>query len=146
VDSSAGAELFAMTNDAPIAAPDTANSDKDAAVAINVVANDTDSDGSLDVSTVQITTNPTHGSVAIGTGRAVTYTPTAGYSGQDTFAYTVADNQGAVSAPAQVTVTVTPSVTVSSGGDPGSKGGGGGSMGYFDAAVLIVLMWRLSSR
>jgi Big-like domain-containing protein len=76
----------------------------------------------------------------------VTYTPTVGYSGQDTFAYTVTDNQGSVSAPAQVTVTVTPAVTVSTG-DPGSKGGGGGgSIGIMDIAVLMALLqigaWR----
>jgi ELWxxDGT repeat protein len=153
VDSSAGAELFVMTNNAPVAVAETATSDKDAAVTINVLANDIDSDGSLNASTVQITTNPTHGSVTIGTGGSVTYTPTAGYSGQDTFAYTVADNQGAVSAPAQVTVSVTPSVTVSSGGDDsgsgsgsGSKGGGGGgSMGYMDVVVLMAMMLQLSS-
>jgi ELWxxDGT repeat protein len=125
VDSAAGAELFVMTNNAPVAAADTATSDKDAAVTIHLLANDTDSDGSLNAATIQITTNPTHGSVTIGTGGSVMYTPTAGYSGQDTFAYTVADNQGVVSAPAQVTVTVTPAVTVSTGGESGSKGGGG---------------------
>jgi len=148
VDPSAGGELFAMTNNAPVATADTANSDKDAAVTINVLANDTDSDGSLNASTVRVATNPAHGTVTIGTGGAVTYTPTAGYSGQDTFAYTVADNQGAVSTPTQVTVSVTPSVTVSTGGDSssGSKGGGGGgSMSYLDIAVLMVLLLQISS-
>ncbi len=145
VDSSAGAELFVMTNNPPVAVADTATSDKDAAVTINVLANDTDSDGSLNASTVQITTNPTHGSVTIGTGGSVTYTPTAGYSGQDTFAYTVADNQGAVSTPAEVTLSVTPSVTVSTGGNSGSGSkGGGGSMDYMDVAVLLAMLLQLS--
>ena len=145
VDTAAGAELFVLPNNAPVAAADTASSANDAAVTINVLANDTDSDGSLNTSTVQITTNPVHGSVTIGTGGSVTYTPTAGYSGQDTFAYTVTDNQGAVSAPAQVTVSVTPSVTVSTGGDSGSGSkGGGGSLSYMDVAFLMALMLQLS--
>src|SRR5262249_21680719 len=81
-------------------------------------------------------TNPAHGSVAVGTGGTLTYTPTAGYNGQDMFAYTVTDNQGAVSTPAQVTVTVTPAVTVS---PPAAKGGGGGSIDYLDIAGLLAL-------
>ena len=144
----AGAELFVMTNNAPVATADTAASDKDAAVTIDLLANDTDSDGSLNAATVQITTSPTHGSVTTSTRGSVTYTPTAGYSGQDMFAYTVTDNQGAVSAPAQVTVTVTPAVTVSTGGDSGSKagGGGGGSINYLDIAVLLALVFPGISR
>jgi ELWxxDGT repeat protein len=159
VDSAAGAELFAMSNHAPVAVADTGNSDQDAAVSINVLANDTDADGSLTVSTIQITTNPAHGSVTIGTGGAVTYTPTAGYSGQDMFAYTVTDSQGAVSAPAQVTLTVTPAVTVVGGGSSngtgsgsgsgsgggGGGGGGGGSITYVDLAILMAFMLYLSA-
>jgi ELWxxDGT repeat protein len=146
VDSSAGAELFAMTNNAPVAVADFASAVTDAAVTINVLTNDSDPDGSLNDSAIQITTNPTHGSVTIGTGGSLTYTPTAGYSGQDTFAYTVPDNQGAVSAPAQVTVSVTPSVTVSTDGDSGSGStGGGGSIGYMDVAFLMALTLQLSS-
>jgi uncharacterized protein YhjY with autotransporter beta-barrel domain len=49
---------------------------------------------------------PTHGAVSIA-GTAITYTPTAGYSGADSFTYT-ATNLGGTSAPATVTVTVSP--------------------------------------
>jgi ELWxxDGT repeat protein len=145
VDPTAGAELSALPNDAPVAAADNATSENGAAVTITVLANDTDSDGSVDPSSIKITTNPAHGTVTVGSGGSILYTPSAGYTGQDVFAYTVTDNQGAVSAPAQVTVNVTPAVTVSGGS--GSKGGGGGSIGYSDIAALLALIglqmaWR----
>lgn len=140
-DPAAGAELFVLPNNAPVAAADTATSDKDAAVTINVLANDSDADGSIDSSTVQITMNPAHGSAAIGSGGSVLYTPTAGYSGQDTFSYTVTDNQGAVSPSAEVTVSVTAAVTVSSGGgSSGGSSGGGGGGGSIDSVDLAILM------
>ena len=107
-----------------------------AAVTLNVLANDTDADGSLVASSLNVVTNPVHGCVTVNAAGSVTYTPSAGYSGQDSFAYTVTDNQGAVSAPAQVTVTVTPTVTVTGGS--GSKSGGGGALGYAEVAVLLV--------
>jgi ELWxxDGT repeat protein len=137
-DSNAGVELFALTNDPPKAAADSAAADAGSSVTITVLANDTDSDGSLDPSTVQISSNPAHGRVAVNANGSIIYTPTAGYSGQDTFAYTVADNQGSVSAPAQVTVDVKSTVTVTP--PPASGGGGGGAMGYLDIAALLSLV------
>jgi uncharacterized protein YhjY with autotransporter beta-barrel domain len=52
---------------------------------------------------VTVTTAPAHGSTSV-TGEVVTYTPAAGFSGTDTFGYTV--NGDAVPASASVTVTV----------------------------------------
>ncbi len=49
-------------------------------------------------------TLPTHGTVTI-TGTSITYTPTAGYAGSDTFTYT-ASNAGGTSAPATVSITI----------------------------------------
>ncbi len=55
---------------------------------------------------------PAHGTVAIA-GTAITYTPTAGYSGADSFTYT-ASNLGGTSAAATITVTVSqPTLTLS---------------------------------
>ena len=48
------------------------------------------------------------------------YTATAGYAGPDSLTYTVADDQGYVSAPATVTVNV-------AAPPPAPKSGGGGS-------------------
>ncbi|MGF9565512.1 IPT/TIG domain-containing protein [Neorhizobium sp. BT27B] len=57
---------------------------------------------------VAVTTAATHGN-AIASGTTISYTPTAGYSGTDSFSYT-ATNAGGTSAPATVTITVTPPV------------------------------------
>ena len=81
------------------------------AIQINVLANDTDVDGILIPSTVTIvpgTTAPA-GSATIVVSTAtgiVAFVPAAGFTGVVTFRYTVADNLGAVSNQATVTVTV----------------------------------------
>ncbi len=53
---------------------------------------------------VAVSTAASHGT-ATASGTSITYTPTASYSGTDTFAYT-ATNAGGTSAPATVTITV----------------------------------------
>ena len=142
-----GVELFTLPNDVPVASPDSATSSNDAAVTINVVANDTDSDGAINPGSVRVTTNPTQGTAVVQSDGSIIYTPTAGYSGTDTFAYTVADNQGAVSAPAQVTVTVTATVTVTStGSGTGSSGGGKGGGGAVGLLELAILLFFLNAR
>jgi ELWxxDGT repeat protein len=130
-----GAELYALTNDPPVAVADSATSKEDAAVTIDVLANDSDSDGSLDPTTIAITTNPAHGSAVVSAGKVI-YTPSTGFAGTDSFAYTVKDNQGATSAPAVITVTVTAAVA-----PPPTHGGGGG--GAITALQLLgaMLLW-----
>ena len=78
---------------------------------INLLANDTDSDGNRTINrgSVQIVTFPANGSVTVLRGGLkgwVAYLPNAGFTGVDTFAYTVADNQGNISNVATVSVTV----------------------------------------
>ncbi len=55
---------------------------------------------------VAVATQATHGT-ATASGTTITYTPTASYSGPDSFTYT-ATNTGGTSAPATVTITVSP--------------------------------------
>ncbi|BBO17612.1 conserved hypothetical protein [Candidatus Brocadia pituitae] len=90
----------------PFANNDLAVTDQDTAVDINVIANDSDSDGTIDPSTVTVTSNPNNGIALANVGGTVTYTPNTGFTGTDTFKYTVKDNAGAVSNEATVTVTV----------------------------------------
>ncbi|GAA0825714.1 hypothetical protein GCM10009112_02170 [Marinomonas arenicola] len=81
--------------------------DEDASITIDVLANDTDVDGTIDPTSVVITTQPEHGTVSVNseTGK-VTYTPNEHYNGNDSFEYTVEDNNGLVSNPATVSLTV----------------------------------------
>ena len=93
-------------DDAPVAADDVASGPEDAALVIDVVANDSDADGVR--VTVANVTQPAHGTVSIAAGTAtISYSPEANFSGTDRFTYTVTDGTGE-SAPATVTLTITP--------------------------------------
>jgi len=87
----------------PDAVDDPATTDMDTPVTIDVLANDTDPDGDpLDVIAV---TQGSDGAVAINPDDTVTYTPTPGFLGTDSFTYTVSDgNGGEDTAPVTVTV------------------------------------------
>ena len=95
----------------PDAEPPTTNDDEattafNQGIAIDVLNNDTD-DGQLNPATVTVTTDPSNGTFTIDTNTGeISYTPDDGFTGEDTFAYTVEDAAGNVSQPATVTVTV----------------------------------------
>ena len=71
---------------------------------LNVLANDSDPDG--DALTIANAGSPAHGTVAIASNK-LSYTPAAGYSGPDTFTYSISDGKGGT-ATATVTITVNP--------------------------------------
>ncbi|MCK5827539.1 tandem-95 repeat protein, partial [Candidatus Bipolaricaulota bacterium] len=89
-------------NDAPVAQDDTQTMQEGAPVTILVLPNDSDPDG--DSLRIESVTQPSNGTI-INSGSALVYEPNTGYSGTDTFTYTVADNQGGTST-ARVTVLV----------------------------------------
>lgn len=94
-------------NNAPVAVDDAAETRRNTAVTINVVANDYDPDGSVVPGTVAIADQPSRGGAVTNNGNGtVTYTPRRNFRGTDTFTYTVRDNQGAVSNKATVRVNV----------------------------------------
>lgn len=88
-------------NDAPTAAADTATTDEDTAVTVDVLANDGDPDG--DPLGIISATTPTDGTTSVANGQ-ITYTPNADFNGTDSFDYTISD--GSLTASATVTVTV----------------------------------------
>ena len=108
----------------PVANDDIAGTTSGNQVVINVLANDTDPDGSgvnssisgsgINSTTVTIVSNPASGSVSVNpTTGEITYTP--GDSGVQSFTYTVKDNHGHVSNTATVEVYVddpTPEPTI----------------------------------
>jgi hypothetical protein len=91
----------------PVAVNDSATTSQNTAALVNVLANDTDADGTIDPTSLAIVSGPTSGTVSANpTTGVITYTPNTGFAGNDTFAYTVNDTLGATSNAATVTVTV----------------------------------------
>ena len=92
---------------APVAVTDTASTNQNTLVAINILANDTTAAGLFLNPASVIPTAPAHGTISVNPSTGVvTYTPTAGYSGADSFTYTVKDNLGVISNIATVNITV----------------------------------------
>ncbi|HNL97161.1 MAG TPA: Ig-like domain-containing protein, partial [Accumulibacter sp.] len=81
----------AAVNQAPVAEDDSATTDEDTPVAIDVLANDRD----LNKDTLALTamTQPAHGTAVIENG-VIRYTPAANYHGADVFQYTVRNDKG----------------------------------------------------
>jgi hypothetical protein len=90
-------------NARPIANNDEAVTAAGLPVVIDVTANDSDIDGTVDKSTVVIQQAPTNGTASV-SGGLINYTPVSG--GIVSFSYTVSDNDGCVSDPGIVTVYV----------------------------------------
>jgi len=92
-------------NQPPVANPDSAATSAGVAVAVAVLANDTDPNG--DPLAITAVGGAVGGSAAI-TGSTVTFTPAAGFSGAASFTYTISDGRGGTaSTGVSVTVTLT---------------------------------------
>ncbi|MBN2509445.1 MAG: tandem-95 repeat protein, partial [Spirochaetales bacterium] len=116
-------------NDAPSAVNDTAAVEESDTVLVDVLANDADVDG--DSLAVESVTTPGNGTAVI-EGTQVRYAPSAGYSGTDSFAYTITDGYGGT-ASATVTVTIGPV------NDPPTPVNDTASVNE-DASVLVAVM------
>lgn len=92
----------AAVNDDPSAVADTATTDEEVLVTIDVLSNDDDVDG--DSPTIVSVTSPSDGITAVNAGK-IDYTPDTNFTGSDSFDYTISDGNGG-SASATVTVTV----------------------------------------
>ena len=104
-------EFFSLSDtvdngpEAPTANPDTAETDEDTPVVIDVLENDTDPQG--DPLTIDGTPTAENGTVTVNPDGTITYTPDPDYNGPDTITYTVTDPDGN-SSTSTVTVTVNP--------------------------------------
>ncbi len=79
-------------NSPPVAEDDTATTGLGTPVIIDVTANDSDPDG--DPLTITFLTDPANGYVVDNGDGTVTYTPDAGFFGDDTFEYDISDSSG----------------------------------------------------
>ena len=115
-------------DDQTVVVADTATTNEDAAIDIDVLANDTDTVDGTDaaISPVASVTQGTNGSVTINANGTVKYTPNADFNGEDTFTYTNVEGNTET-----VTVTVDPLYTVSPVST--SVAEGGVKTGFFTA-------------
>lgn len=90
-------------NRPPTAVADAASTAYQTAVAVAVLANDSDPEGNA--LTISGNTQPANGS-AVKSSSGIQYTPRSGFSGTDSFSYTISD--GAKTASTTVTITVAP--------------------------------------
>lgn len=109
------ATIIVSVNNSPVANNDAANTNENTAVNVTVITNDTDSDGSVVASSVDLDltasgiqdshTTP-EGVFSVNTSGVVNFTPATDYHGIATLSYTVNDNKGATSNAATITITV----------------------------------------
>jgi VCBS repeat-containing protein len=100
---------FPGVNDAPAAADDAYTSSEDEALVVaapGLLGNDEDPEGSPLIAS--LVSGPVHGAVSLHADGSFTYGPVSNFNGTDRFTYTVTDPDGAESAVATVTITVTP--------------------------------------
>ena len=85
----------AFATDPPVAVDDIAISNEDIQLPIDVLDNDTDPQGNIDPTSVQIVGSATHGSLNVNPfSGIVIYTPETNYNGPDSFIYEVCDTDG----------------------------------------------------
>ena len=122
-------------NSTPVATAQSVTTAEHTAKVITLAGTDADGDGL----TYAMVTNPVHGTLS-GTGANRTYTPAAGYTGTDSFTFTVTDGS-ATSSAATVSITVTALVTVpvTVPPDTGATDGGGSSNCGAGAGLIIGL-------
>ncbi len=103
-------------NDPPIANNDSIKTLPETPVTINVLQNDTDIDGRIDPSTVEIIDTPSSGTAEANMDGKVTYSPTADVEGTNSFTYTVRDDLGILSNEATVSIIINNNTESSGGG------------------------------
>ncbi|KIO51207.1 Ig-like domain-containing protein, partial [Flavobacterium hibernum] len=100
----------------PIAADDSYNCIGNVGITLNtaqgVLSNDVSPDGTT--LTTAVSTNVTHGILSLAANGSFTYNPTAGYSGSDSFVYTLTSSNGKTST-ATVNITVTTPIIFANG-------------------------------
>nr|WP_282099743.1 Ig-like domain-containing protein [Pseudoalteromonas luteoviolacea] len=98
---------IAPVSEAPIVQDDSAQTNEDTAVTINLLDNDSDPEGDIVASSAIVVDQPTIGAVSIENGVA-TYTPNLDVNGSDLFTYIVSDQTSNNSEKATVSIVISP--------------------------------------
>ncbi|TVZ55227.1 CHU domain-containing protein [Lutibacter sp. Hel_I_33_5] len=114
-NSGAVSVVVSAVNDAPVAVDDTASTTEGATVTVNVVANDTDADGTIDTTSVDLdpstpgkesTITTPEGVWTVDANGIVTLEPANNFIGVATLPYVVKDNEGLISNNGTISITV----------------------------------------
>lgn len=106
--STATVTITVNQNQPPVANNDSFSLNEDSQITYNIAANDTDNENRLNTESISIQTQPVHGTVTLLSVGDINYQPNADYYGSDSFTYTICDQDGNCSAPANVSITVNP--------------------------------------
>jgi gliding motility-associated-like protein len=79
-------------NDQVQANDDNANVVEGSTSIIDVASNDTDTDGVVDVNTIEIITLPSHGNASVNVNGQIEFIPNSNFDGLDSLAYVICDN------------------------------------------------------
>ncbi|MFZ4414025.1 MAG: Ig-like domain-containing protein [Bacteroidales bacterium] len=101
--------FYSNTNNPPVLLNDAVQTTVDLPVTVAELSNDYDLDGSLDNTTLGISTPPVYGTASINANGTITYVPNPGFIGTDHLVYRICDN-GCPSPIACSTATITFSV------------------------------------
>ncbi|MBN2165825.1 MAG: tandem-95 repeat protein [Marinilabiliaceae bacterium] len=97
-----------ISNETPVLINDTAETNEDTPVKIDVLHNDTDLQNNINKATLTITTQPLHGKAEVlTTENVILYTPDLNYNGNDKFSYSVCDETSYCDE-AQVSIQINP--------------------------------------
>ncbi|WP_287034789.1 beta strand repeat-containing protein, partial [Methylobacterium sp. CG09_land_8_20_14_0_10_71_15] len=117
----------ASVNDAPVAAAEAYQTDRNTALTVpaatGLLANDTDVDG--DTLSAVLVTGPAHGILTVNADGSFVYTPAAGYVGADSFTYRASDglaSSNAVTVDITVGTPVPTGLALAAGDDTGISG------------------------
>jgi Ca2+-binding RTX toxin-like protein len=128
----------------PVAADDSFDAQQNTAFSGNVLGNDTHLDGNT--LTATLVAAPSHGMLSLGADGSFTYTPAAGFAGDDTFAYQASDGIASsniatvaihIAAAAPVVVPVVPVVV-----NPGQFNFASASYGVSSGGTLQIVIDR----
>jgi len=94
-------------NDPPVAVNDAATIPSNIAAIVDLAANDFDNDDGLDLASIAIGTQPSHGTLTVQTDGKVSYVHDGSEATSDVFTYRIRDKAGELSNEATVSLTIT---------------------------------------
>ncbi|GAB2970592.1 hypothetical protein GCM10027049_00010 [Mucilaginibacter puniceus] len=90
----------------PVATNDVSETKSGIPVVVSILTNDNPKNSTFNLASIEIVSNPIHGTVVTHADGTITYTPTAGYVGTDSFTYRVKDAYGYYTNVATVNITI----------------------------------------